>query len=100
MPAEDVTGTLKSLTSGEKSPLGNLLQSGDVDKAAQMAYAVLSMVDKSEGGMDSGDKKSVSNALVHLFIGLKRTIRLISLNHFVQHKQYHRESKYILIAFI
>lgn len=48
-----------SMASGEKSPLGNLLQSGDVDKAAQMAYAVLSMVDKSEGEINPGDKKSV-----------------------------------------
>ena len=60
MPAEDVTDTLISMTSGEKSPLGNLIQSGDVDKAAQMAYAVLSMVDKSEGEMNSKDKISVS----------------------------------------
>ena len=60
MPAEDVTDTLISMTSGEKSPLGNLIQSGDVDKAAQMAYAVLSMVDKSEGEMNSEDKISVS----------------------------------------
>lgn len=60
MPAEDVTETLISMTSGEKSPLGNLIQSGDVDKATQMAYAVLSMVDKSEGEMNSKDKISVS----------------------------------------
>ena len=60
MPAEDVTETLISMTSGEKSPLGNLIQSGDVDKAAQMAYAVLSMVDKSEGEMNNKDKISVS----------------------------------------
>lgn len=60
MPAEDVTETLISMTSGKKSPLGNLIQSGDVDKAAQMAYAVLSMVDKSEGEMNSKDKISVS----------------------------------------
>ena len=60
MPTEDVTETLISMTSGEKSPLGNLIQSGDVDKAAQMAYAVLSMVDKSEGEMNSKDKISVS----------------------------------------
>ena len=60
MPAEDVTETLISMTSGEKNPLGNLIQSGDVDKAAQMAYAVLSMVDKSEGEMNSKDKISVS----------------------------------------
>ena len=60
MPVEDVTDTLISMTSGEKSPLGNLIQSGDVDKAAQMAYAVLSMVDKSEGEMNSKDKISVS----------------------------------------
>ena len=59
MSDKDVTGTLMNMASGEKSPLGNLLQSGDVDKAAQMAYAVLSMVDTSEGQMDSGDKKSV-----------------------------------------
>ena len=48
-----------SMASGDESPLGDLLQSGDVDKAAQMAYAVLSLVDKSEGQIDPGDKKSV-----------------------------------------
>lgn len=46
------------IAGGEKSPLGNLLQSGDVGKAAQMAYAVLSLVDKSDG-----DKKSVISRL-------------------------------------
>lgn len=60
MPADDVSGTLMNMASGEESPLGNLLKSGDVDKAATMAYAVLSMVDTSEGQMDSEDKKSVS----------------------------------------
>lgn len=47
-----------NIAGGEKSPLGNLLQSGDVGKAAQMAYAVLSLVDKSDG-----DKKSVISRL-------------------------------------
>ena len=61
MPSEDVSGTLMNIAKGEESPLGSLLKSGDVDKAATMAYAVLSMVDKSEGQMDSEDKKSVSN---------------------------------------
>ena len=65
MPADDVTGTLMNMASGEKSPLGNLLKSGDVDKAAQMAYAVLSMVDKSEGDMGSDDKKSVSTLFMY-----------------------------------
>lgn len=60
MPSEDVSGTLMNIASGEESPLGNLLKSGDVDKAATMAYAVLSMVDTSEGKMDSDQKKSVS----------------------------------------
>lgn len=60
MPSEDVSGTLMNMASGEESPLGNLLKSGDVDKAATMAYAVLSMVDTSEGKMDSDQKKSVS----------------------------------------
>ena len=46
------------ITGGEKSPLGNLLRSGDVGKAAQMAYAVLSLVDKSDG-----DKKTVISQL-------------------------------------
>ena len=63
MPAEDVSGTLMNIASGEESPLGNLLKSGDVDKAATMAYAVLSMVDTSEGQMDSDDKKSVSSII-------------------------------------
>ena len=69
MSDKDVTGTLMNMASGEKSPLGNLLQSGDVGKAAQMAYAVLSMVDKSEGHMDSGDKKSVITFLYLLSSG-------------------------------
>ena len=60
MPSEDVSGTLMNMASGEESPLGNLLKSGDVDKAATMAYAVLSMVDTSEGKMESDQKKSVS----------------------------------------
>lgn len=63
MPAEDVSGTLMNIASGEESPLGNLLKSGDVDKAATMAYAVLSMVDTSEGQMGSDDKKSVSKII-------------------------------------
>ena len=63
MPAEDVSGTLMDIASGEESPLGNLLKSGDVDKAATMAYAVLSMVDTTEGQMDSDDKKSVSKVI-------------------------------------
>ena len=64
MPAKDVSGTLMNIASGEESPLGNLLKSGDVDKAATMAYAVLSMVDTSEGQMDSDDKKSVSKTIL------------------------------------
>ena len=63
MPAEDVSGTLMNIASGEESPLGSLLKSGDVDKAATMAYAVLSMVDTSEGQMGSDDKKSVSKVI-------------------------------------
>jgi len=54
-----VTGTLMNIAQGEKSAFGTLLKAGNVDKAAQMAYAVLSMVDKSEGEIDSDDKKSV-----------------------------------------
>ena len=49
-----------NIAQGEQSPLANLLRSGDVDKAAQMAYAVLSMVDKTEEEMGSDDRKSVS----------------------------------------
>ncbi|XP_078349560.1 polycystin-1-like protein 2 isoform X5 [Oculina patagonica] len=64
MPADDVSGTLMNMASGEESPLGNLLKSGDVDKAATMAYAVLSMVDTSEGQMDSEDKKSLKNTII------------------------------------
>ena len=60
MPSDDVPGTLMNMASGEESPLGNLLKSGNVDKAAIMAYAVLSMVDTSEGKMASAEKKSVS----------------------------------------
>lgn len=48
-----------NIAQGEKSAFGTLLKAGNVDKAAQMAYAVLSMVDKSEGEIDSDDKKSV-----------------------------------------
>lgn len=66
MPAEDVSGTLMNMASGEQSPMGNLLKSGDVDKAATMAYAVLSMVDTSDGKMGSEDKKSVSMAKITL----------------------------------
>ncbi|XP_015751283.1 PREDICTED: sperm receptor for egg jelly-like isoform X1 [Acropora digitifera] len=54
LPTEEISGTLMGITGGEKSPLGNLLRSGDVGKAAQMAYAVLSLVDKSDG-----DKKTI-----------------------------------------
>ena len=46
------------ITGGEQSPLGSLLRAGDVGKAAQMAYAVLSLVDKSDG-----DKKTVISQL-------------------------------------
>jgi hypothetical protein len=59
MAANDVSNTLKSLTSGEGNAMGNLLKSGDVGKATQMAYAVLSMVDKSEGSIDASDRQSV-----------------------------------------
>ena len=46
------------VTGGEKSPLGKLLRSADVGKAAQMAFAVLSLVDRSDG-----DKKTVISKL-------------------------------------
>ena len=52
------------IAGGEKNPLGDLLQSGDVGKAAQMAYAVLSLVDTSEGQIGAGDKKSVITQLI------------------------------------
>jgi len=73
MPAEDVSGTLMNIASGEESPLGNLLKSGDVDKAATMAYAVLSMVDTSEGQMDSDDKKSVSEITPRCLLLLRKS---------------------------
>lgn len=60
MVAKDVSSTLKSMTSGADSAMGNLLKSGDVSKATQMAYAVLSLVDKSEGNIEAKDRKSVS----------------------------------------
>ncbi|XP_048586750.1 uncharacterized protein LOC5520842 isoform X2 [Nematostella vectensis] len=58
MPASDVSSTLMSLTSGENSQMSSLMKSGNVAKAAQMAYAVLSLVDKSEGGINAKDKQS------------------------------------------
>ena len=58
MPAEEISGTLMDVTGGQKSPLGKLLRSADVGKAAQMAFAVLSLVDKSDG-----DKKTVISKL-------------------------------------
>lgn len=59
MVATNVGNTLKTMTSGSDSVMGNLLKSGDVGKAAQMAYAVLSLVDKTEANIGSDDRKSV-----------------------------------------
>lgn len=59
MKAANVGDTLKSMTSGKDSAMGNLLSSGDVSKATQMACAVLSLVDQSDGKLGASDKKSV-----------------------------------------
>ena len=55
-----MSGALMNLASGENSQLGQLLKGGSVDEAAQMAYAVLSMVEKSDAGIDGSDKKGVN----------------------------------------
>jgi len=59
MKAANVGDTLKTMTNGQDSAMGSLLKSGDVGKAAQMACAVLSLVDNSEGDLGSNDRKSV-----------------------------------------
>ncbi|XP_031571396.1 uncharacterized protein LOC116305596 isoform X3 [Actinia tenebrosa] len=64
MITKDVSGTLKSMTSGKNSAMGNLLKSGDVSKATQMAYAVLSLVDKSEGNIEATDRKSLKDGII------------------------------------
>lgn len=55
-----MTGSLMKMASGEGSQLGQLLKGGSVDEAAQMAYAVLSMVDNTDTSVDNQDKKGVS----------------------------------------
>ncbi|EDO26275.1 predicted protein, partial [Nematostella vectensis] len=65
MPASDVSSTLMSLTSGENSQMSSLMKSGNVAKAAQMAYAVLSLVDKSEGGINAKDKQSLKEGIIN-----------------------------------
>ncbi|XP_068682590.1 polycystin-1-like protein 2 [Montipora foliosa] len=71
LPAEELSGTLMGIAGGEKNPLGDLLQSGDVGKAAQMAYAVLSLVDTSEGQIGASDKKSLKDSIINQMANVK-----------------------------
>ena len=59
LETNDMSGALMNVASGENSQLGNLLKGGDVDKASQMSYAVLSVVDGSKDKMAREDKKQV-----------------------------------------
>ena len=64
LQTDDMTGSLLKMASGEQSQLGQLVKGGSVDEAAQMALAVLSMVDTSDTGVDEQDKKGVSKEIL------------------------------------
>jgi len=76
MEAANVSDTLKTMTNGEDSTMGSLIKIGDVGKAAQMACAVLSLVDTNETNFGSDDTKYVSN-LTKAFSVFSKKCKLI-----------------------
>ena len=56
--ANDISKALESTQSGEESQLQELVNNGQVDKAAQMAYTLLTAVVGTE--VDTTNKQAVS----------------------------------------
>jgi len=59
IPPDDFSKVLKSSATGGDSQLKGLVDDGNVDEAAQMAYSILTAVEDADVGND--DKQAVSN---------------------------------------
>lgn len=61
IPPDDFSNVLKSSATGGDSQLKDLVDDGNVDEAAQMAYSILTAVEDADVGND--DKQAVSDPL-------------------------------------
>ena len=61
IPPDDFSKVLKSSATGGDSQLKDLVDNGNVDEAAQMAYSILTAVEDADVGND--DKQAVSDPL-------------------------------------
>lgn len=61
IPPDDISKVLKSSETGGDSQLKDLVDDGNVDEAAQMAYSILTAVEDADVGND--DKQAVNDPL-------------------------------------
>lgn len=61
IPPDDISKVLKSSETGGDSQLKDLVDDGNVDEAAQMAYSILTAVEDADVGND--EKQAVSDPL-------------------------------------
>ena len=61
IPPDDISKVLKSSETGGDSQLKDLVDDGNVDEAAQLAYSILTAVEDADVGND--DKQAVSDPL-------------------------------------
>jgi len=61
IPTDDFSKVLKSSATGGDSQLKGLVNDGNVDEAAQMAYSILTAVEDADVGND--DKQAVRDPL-------------------------------------
>lgn len=61
IPPDDISKVLKSSETGGDSQLKDLVDDGNVDEAAQLAYSILTAVKDADVGND--DKQAVSDPL-------------------------------------
>ena len=69
IPAHDISQVIKSSASEGDSQLSQLVNGGKVDQAAQMAYSILTAVEKAD--VDTSNKREVCLLFIWLeFLGL------------------------------
>ena len=61
IPPDDISKVLKSSETGGDSQLKDLVDDGNVDEAAQLAYSILTAVEDADVGND--DKQAVNDPL-------------------------------------
>lgn len=61
IPPDDLSKVLRSSATGGDSHLKGLVDDGNIDEAAQMAYSILTAVE--DANVDNDDKQAVSGPL-------------------------------------